>query len=155
MVSQSTRQAGPVTLMLLTLLLLIPTTLFAETACEAAEQTLLELQRELQQLRRDRLQWQSLLNGQVPAPHQLDILLGQPLDTPLIGTARKPAPREAIQSHCPARQDDITATLEQLAKLDRQLYAQRMQQLASEQRSGAGNGADAEQTVSAEFKTEN
>lgn len=36
-----------------------------------------------------------------------------------------------------------------------QLYAQRMQQLASEQQAGAGNGADTEQTVSAEFKTEN
>ena len=34
-----------------------------------------------------------------------------------------------------------------------QLYAQRMQQLAEEQKQG-GNGAGAEQTVSAEFKTE-
>lgn len=35
-----------------------------------------------------------------------------------------------------------------------QLYAQRMQQLAEEQRKQGGNGAGAEQTVSAEFKTE-
>lgn len=35
-----------------------------------------------------------------------------------------------------------------------QLYAQRMQQLAEEQKQQGGNGAGAEQTVSAEFKTE-
>lgn len=35
-----------------------------------------------------------------------------------------------------------------------QLYAQRMQQLAEEQKSQGGNGAAAEPTVSAEFKTE-
>ncbi|WP_197469951.1 hypothetical protein, partial [Alcanivorax sp. HI0033] len=48
-------------------------------ACEAAGQTLEQLQQEKQQQAEDLQQLQRYLNGQVPAPETLTHLLGQPL----------------------------------------------------------------------------
>ena len=67
----------------------------AATACEQAEQTLIALEREEQQLASDRQRLQTILNGEVPAPQQLEGLLGQPLAHPDAVSGNPPAKRQS------------------------------------------------------------
>lgn len=126
MVLQSPRNAGSATFILLTLLLFISPGAFADATCDAAEQTLLELERDLQQLRADQDQWQRLLDGLVLPPDQLEALLGYPLDQPHPGSLRKPPPRTAVDSHCPEFQDDVESLTAQLNQLEQQIHTMKL-----------------------------
>ena len=102
----------------------------AASACEQAEQTLVDLEREELQLSTDRMRLQQILDGQVPAPHQLEELLGQPLGQPYMASGSPPAKRQSTDSRCQTIQNDIDALTEQLSALDRDLYELRHTLLA-------------------------
>lgn len=130
MVLQSPRNAGSATFILLTLLFFISPGAFADATCDAAEQILMELERDLQQLQADQDQWQRLLDGQVPAPHQLAGLLGHPLDQPHANHIPPPEPLVAADSHCSEHQDDIASLTAQ--RNQRQLQIHKMRQILVE-----------------------
>ena len=94
-------------------------------ACEAAGQTLEQLQQEKQQQAEDLQQLQRYLNGQVPAPETLTHLLGQPLGETAALPAPKPAKRNLPDNKCQALQNDIDTLVGQLGRQDQTLHALR------------------------------
>ena len=94
-------------------------------ACEAARQTLEQLQQEKQQQQAQLQQLQAVLDGQVPDPEQLTNLLGHPLEhgQPL----PQPGQRSVPDNKCQSLQNDIDTLSGQLTRLDRQLHSLRQQ----------------------------
>ncbi|HBC18930.1 MAG TPA: hypothetical protein DC022_09305, partial [Alcanivorax sp.] len=83
-------------------------------ACEAAGQTLEQLQQEKQQQAAQLQQLQDYLNGQVPDPVQLAALLGHPLEETAPLSQRRPGQRSVPDNKCDALQNDIDTLLGQL-----------------------------------------
>jgi len=96
-------------------------------ACDAARQTLEQLQQEKQQQENARRQLQTYLNGQVPAPGQLQDLLGHPLEQTAPLHQLGPVERSIPDNKCEALQNDIDTLVGQLSRQDQQLHALRQQ----------------------------
>ena len=111
--------------MALCMLLLLSLPTFATPACDEAEQLLLTLSREQQQLMTDRDQLRRILDGQVPEREQLITLLGQPLDRTLPALPQRAPTRSLELPECPSLTHDLEAMLRQLGKLDQSLLTLR------------------------------
>ena len=96
-------------------------------ACEAAGQTLEQLQQEKQQQAGQLQQLQNYLNGQVPDPVQLAALLGHPLEETAPLSQRRPGERSVPDNKCDALQNDIDTLLGQLSRQDQKLHTLRQQ----------------------------
>jgi len=96
-------------------------------ACEAAGQTLEQLQQEKQQQAGQLQQLQGYLNGQVPDPVQLAALLGHPLEETAPLSQRRPGERSVPDNKCDALQNDIDTLLGQLSRQDQKLHTLRQQ----------------------------
>jgi len=104
---------------LLALLVISPLHAAENAACDAAELTLAQLKQQRQLLRTDRDTLQSILDGDIPAPHQLNTLLGRPLNQrPLLPLAT-PQPLSVVDSKCPATQNDIDTLTQQINTLEK------------------------------------
>ncbi|MZR62839.1 ATP-binding protein [Alcanivorax sp. DP30] len=109
------------------LLLLLPLARAATPACEEAEQLLISLEREYQQLQNDRQQLQRVIDGQIPSHEQLETLIGHSLDSPLI-TLPSTAPSRSLElPECPSLNSDLEAIKRQLEKQDQALLVLRHQ----------------------------
>lgn len=107
------------------LLLLVPMSAAATPACEEAEQLLISLEREQQQLADDHAQLQAIFDGQVPSREQFTALIGQPLDRPLINLPATPRIRSLEIPECPTLKSDLQALVRQLGKQDQVLLTLR------------------------------
>ena len=96
-------------------------------ACEAARQTLEQLQQEKQQQAGQLQQLQTYLNGSVPDPRQLADLLGHPLEETSALPQPKPGERRVPINKCEALQNDIDTLVGQLRQQDLKLHALREQ----------------------------
>ncbi|MED5388044.1 MAG: ATP-binding protein [Pseudomonadota bacterium] len=92
-------------------------------ACEAAAQTLEQLQQEKQQQQARLQQFNAILAGQVATPEQLTELLGHPLEQRQLLPQPQPVPRSVPDNKCDALQNDIDTLVSQLSRQDRQLHA--------------------------------
>ena len=110
---------------LLALLIISPLQAAENAACDAAELTLAQLKQQRQQLRTDRYTLQSIFDGDVPTPHQLNTLLGRPLNQRPLLPLIEPQPLAVVDSKCPALQNDIDTLTQQVNTLEQSLYTLR------------------------------
>ncbi|MDX1804287.1 MAG: ATP-binding protein [Alcanivorax sp.] len=123
------QRLGVVLAILVAICLLPVETRASSAACQAAGETLTQLNSQLQQRQAERRALGALLNGEMPDRDTLTRLLGQPLQQPLPPLSRPPQPRALADSKCPGLQDDIAVVTGQLNNLDQQVYRQRHQLL--------------------------
>ena len=110
---------------LLALLVISPLQAAENAACDAAELTLAQLKQQRQQLRTDRYTLQSIFDGDVPTPHQLNTLLGRPLNQRPLLPLIESQPLAVVDSKCPALQNDIDTLTQQVNTLEQSLYTLR------------------------------
>ncbi len=108
-------------------LLLLSLQAAANPACEEAEELLLNMEREHQQLQDDQQQLQRFIDGQVPTREQIETLIGQPLDSPQIRLPASPPVRPSQLPDCQTLASDLKALQRQLVKLDQAVLTLRHQ----------------------------
>lgn len=110
---------------LLALSVMAPIKAAENAACEAAELTLEQLKQQRQQLRADRAALQAIVDGEIPAPNQLNALLGRPLNQRPLLPMPPPQPLAITDSKCPDQQNDIDTLTRQLNSLEQSLHTLR------------------------------